>query len=469
MKKLRAIAAAALLPWLAGCALQRPPSTTTAEVPDRWYAPLPHGGTQADLEHWWQQLGDPVLVDLVTAAQAANPNVASARSRIGQARATRVAAAAALLPTLDAQASASRGSQQAEFLGTAATISQVGLQSSWELDLFGANGARRDAAQARLAAAEAGWHDARVAVAAETANSYLSWRTCQRQLAVASNDARSRSETSRLTDLSMKAGFTAPATAALARASAAESAARETQQRASCDTELKALVALTALAEPALRDKLAGGWTEPPLAVLSAVPALPAQVLEQRPDVFSAEQEVAAASAEVGATDADRYPRVSLSGSIALASVRAEGISTNGATWQVGPVALSLPLFDAGRRAAASDASRARYDEAVALYRAKVRDAVREVEQALVALDSARSRHENARIAAEDYRNSFVATEARYRAGLASLVELEDARRTLLAAQTSLVGLQREGLAAWVSLYRAAGGGWRRGEGVAAR
>jgi outer membrane protein TolC len=79
-----------------------------------------------------------------------------------------------------------------------------------------------------------------------------------------------------------------------------------------------------------------------------------------------------------------------------------------------------------------------------------------------VTLESARSRDEDARTAAEGYRASFNATEARYRSGLASLVELEDARRTLLAAETGLVTLQRERVAAWVALYRASGGGWRR-------
>ena len=125
-------------------------------------------------------------------------------------------------------------------------------------------------------------------------------------------------------------------------------------------------------------------------------------------------------------------------------------------------MSLTLPIFDAGRRAAAVDAAQARYEEAAALYRARVRQAVREVEEALLALDSARARNEDARVATEGYRASFTATEARYKGGLASLVELEDARRTALAAETALVALQRERVAAWIALYRAAGGGWSR-------
>lgn len=462
MRSRAAVALVALL-WLAGCAVTRPPGSVETQLPPQWYAPLPHQGRLAGLQQWWQQLGDPVLVELIRAAQEASPTVASATSRIAQARATRVAASAALLPSLDASASLSRGNQQAQgALGVPATVAQAGLQTSWEADLFGGRRATQEASRARLLAAEAGWHDARISVAAETADSYLAWRNCERQLAVSGNDARSRTETSRLLQLSTEAGFTAPANAALARASAAEGAARESQQRAQCEAEVKTLVALTALPEPALRRKLAGPWPQPDPGLLATVPEVPARVLAQRPDVFEAELEVAAASADVGAARAARFPSLSLGGSVAVGRVRIGGVDADANSWSIGPLAVSLPLFDAGRRSANVDAAQARYEEAAALYRARARQAVREVEQALLALDSARSRNENARVAAEGYRVSFTATEARHRAGLASLVELEDARRTALAAETALVGLQREGLTAWIALYRAAGGGWTR-------
>ncbi|MDB5750543.1 MAG: putative outer rane channel, partial [Ramlibacter sp.] len=252
MKLIRLLAGAASLLWLAGCAVSRPPDSAAAAAPPQWHAPLPHGGTLADLRQWWQQFNDPVLVDLVEAAQTVSPTVASAGARMVQARAARTGADAALLPTLDGSASASRGNSQ-QGVAVTSTIVQSGLQSAWEIDLFGGNRAGADAAQARLEGAEAGWHDARVAVAAETANSYLNLRTCERQLAVARNDAGSRSETARLTGLSADAGFTAPAVAAQARASAAEGAARSTQQQAQCELEIKGLVALTGLAEPDLR------------------------------------------------------------------------------------------------------------------------------------------------------------------------------------------------------------------------
>lgn len=466
MKRLQRIAAGAAALWLAGCASPGPPATAAAQAPPQWYASLPHDGKLADLASWWQQFNDPLLVELIESAQTASPTVASAASRIRQARATRVAAGAALLPTLDAVASAARGNTQPPV--PLATTTQAGLQTAWEIDLFGANRSAAGAAQARLDAAHAGWHEARVSVAAETASSYVSLRTCEQQLTVAANDARSRAETARLAQLSARAGFTAPATAALARASAAEGAARATQQRAQCDVELKALVALTALPEPQLRQKLARPWIEPSYATALAVTAVPAQVLAQRPDVYQAEREVAAASAEVGSAQAQRFPRLSLAGSIAAGSVRMGGVTTDLQTWSIGPLAVTLPIFDGGRRAADVEAAQARYQEAAALYAARVRQAVREVEEALVNLESARLRNEDARTATEDYRVSFAATEARYRGGLASLVELEDARRTALAAETAWVALQRERIAAWIALYRAMGGGWSRPEAQAA-
>ena len=466
MKLLRAFAAAAGLLLLVACAAPRPPDSIATSAAPRWYAALPHGGTLADLRQWWQQFSDPLLIDLIEAAQTVSPTVATAGSRIAEARAARVAAQAALLPTLDTNASISRGNAQ-QGVPVVATVGQSGLQAAWEIDLFGGRRAQSDAARARLAGAEAGWHDARVAVAAETAATYLDLRTCERLLGVTRTDARSRAETARLTGLSAEAGFTAPAVAAQARASAAEASARTTQQQAQCDLLVKALVGLSGLPEPELRQRLTARWVEPSGFALIAMPSVPASLLAQRPDVFQAERAIEAASADVGSARADRFPRVSLTGQISSGFIRAGGQTNDVQTWSIGPLAVTLPIFDGGRLAAAEDAAQARYDEAVALYTARVRQAVREVEEALVNLESARERSEDARVAVEGYRASFIATEARYRSGLGSLIELEDQRRLMLSAELALVSLQRERVAAWIALYRALGGGWERPAGGA--
>jgi outer membrane protein, multidrug efflux system len=142
-------------------------------------------------------------------------------------------------------------------------------------------------------------------------------------------------------------------------------------------------------------------------------------------------------------------------------------VSADFQTWSIGPVTLSLPIFDAGRRAAAEDAAVARYDEAAALYTARVRQAVREVEEALVNLQGAIARTQDTAAAYAGYRTSFLAAESRYRSGLGSLIEMEDQRRLALGAELSLVNVQRDRYAAWIALYRALGGGWAHPETLA--
>ncbi|MBC7683317.1 MAG: efflux transporter outer membrane subunit [Ferruginibacter sp.] len=444
--------------WLSACATPAPLTSAAALEQPHWQAPLPHQGNMGDLASWWQRLDDPLLVTLIDAAQDASPTVASAASRIAQARATAVGAGAALGPTLDALASASRGRSQPGV--PIANTAQGGLQTAWEIDLFGTHRAAANAAQARQQGAQAQWHDARVAVAAEVASQYVTVRACALLRGLAGEDAQSRQETARLSALSTRAGFTAPAVDALARASAAEAKNRVVQQLAQCDVYLKAMVALTGLPEADLAQKLASAPAPPAQIALFYIASIPAQALAQRPDIFSAERDVAAASFDVGNAQGQRYPRLTLNGSIGALAYRAGGSSENFGTWSIGPLALSVPLFDGGRRSADVDAAQARYTEAVALYRSKVRQAVREVEEALVNLRSADDRTADTQVAAQGYQASFTATQSRYSAGLASLPELEDARRTALAADTNAIALQRERLLAWIALYRAVGGGW---------
>jgi outer membrane protein, multidrug efflux system len=454
-RSLLALVAAAAL---SACASGPPPTANPVELPAQWQAPLPHSGELTVMSQWWRQFNDPLLIQLISAAQAVSPSVASAASRIEQSRATRVAAGAALLPSLDANATAVRGRQ--DFVSGLGTTASAGVQASWELDLFGGRRAARDAAQARAEGAQSAWHDARVAVAAEVATSYTALRACEAQVEQTQIDAHSRGETARLTELSRQAGFEAPASAALARASAAQGNSLLTERRAQCDVLVKGLVALTGMAEPALRDQLAAGAAKVPQPAQLVIASVPAQALAQRPDLLNAEREVVAAASEVSQAQAARLPRISLAGSLSAARFESSFGNDSGTLWAIGPVTVSLPLFDGGARRANVDAAQARYVEAGALYRGKLRTAVREVEEALVALRSTADRSTDAQVATEGFATSFRATEARFKGGLASLFELEDARRSALQAQVALIDLQRERSTAWITLYRALGGGW---------
>jgi len=455
--------AAATAVSLTACATAPAPAPAPPiSLPAAWQAPLPQGSAAGDLARGWDRFNDADLPPLIGAAQAASPTLAAARARIERARANRVAAGAGLLPQLDASGSAGAG-RSAPGQSTTRSLG-LGLQAGWEIDLFGATSAGRDAAQARLEGATAGWHEVRVSLTAEVATTYTALRACEAQLAQSRLDAQSRAETARLTDLSARAGFTAPADAALARAGSAQARAQALGQQAQCDTLLKGLVESTGLPEADLRQRLAAGTARLPQPGPIAPGALPAALLSQRPDLAAAERAVVAAAGDRAQSQAREAPRVSLSGSLAGLSLRGGGLDTDGSTWSLGPLVVSLPIFDGGARAAATAAAQAGYDEAVALYRAQLRRAVREVEAALVALDSTGQRQGDAESAARDFVASLRATEARQKGGLASLFDLEAARRNAVQAQSALIELQRERASAWIALYRALGGGWTAAE-----
>lgn len=453
--------------FLAGCAATPTPTRVTPAAPPAWQAPLPAtaglaaAALGADAGAWWASFGDAELPRLVAAAQAASADLAAARARIEAARAERIYLGLALSPQLHASARASHG--RADIALPVATVGSAGLQASWELDIFGANAAAARAAQARLEAAGVHWHALRVAVAAEVGSTYLALRGCEAQQQLADADARSRDQTARLSGLTAKAGFTAPADAELASAAAAQSRNRARQQGAACEGLVKVLAALTALPEPDLRGQLAGGRARLAQPTALAPATLPAALLAQRPDIAEAALAVASAAGEHDAAAARQWPQVTLAGSLSAVQTRSGDSRRSGSTWSFGPLQVSFPLFDQGALAANKRAAEAQYEAALVAYQARARQAVREVEQAFVALHDTAARSDDARLAAAGFDASLRAVEARHRGGLASLFELEDARRSALGAQGALIELQRERADAWITLYRALGGGWQAG------
>ncbi len=461
-RKLVVLAGAVLL---GACSLTKPPADPALPLPPTWYAPpLAHQGSVEQLGAWWSRFDDPVLADWIAQAQRQSPTVAQARAQVFAARAARLGVEADTGPQAALVANATRGITDPTLpLGT--TLS-AGVQASWAIGLWGEHAARRDGARALEDAAGAGWHEARVLVAAELAELYFAQRLCQEQLGVATRDRASRAITAENNAISERAGLTAPAVAALARASGAEGAARERQQAELCERQVKSLVALTGVAEPELRRQLAQA---PALATVLAsdrldamlsVNAVPAEVIRQRPDVYRAQRELAAASEDVGVAQAALWPSLSLSGSLLRNRFSGGGTQATFNTWAIGPLTLSLPLLGRDALRAGTDSAQARYEAAALAYAATLRQAVAEVEQSLVLLSSLRERAASTETAVAGYDQSFQATEARYRVGLASLNELEEARRLKLVADSGAVALQQERVNAWIRLYVALGGGF---------
>jgi len=468
----RVTALAGGMAWvLAGCAVpsasgEQPPLTP----PSRWQAPVPAANadqpdSRATLQHWWRQFNDPVLDRLLAQALADSPTLAQAWTRIERARAALQTAQSQGLPVLNASVAAARN-QSAGTNGLAVPIQnvrQAGWDAGWELDLWGRVRQQATAAQARVQARAADWHGARVSLSVELADAYFQYRSCGRLVQVQQRERQSMAQTERVTAAAVQAGFSAPADAALARAGLASAETALVSQQTQCEWWVKSLVALTGLDEPVLREWLQAGVAAGLPTQVSLVPSVPAQVLQQRPDLAALQEELLATAAEVGVARADLYPRLALSGVFTVSA--SSLLSSSVTSWSLGP-ALSLAVFDGGRRRSVVVASEAAYDAAWASYRQGVRSAVKEVEQALVQLDGSARRLEQAAIATREYRRFFEATESNWRAGGVDLLTLEQSRRQALSAEVNEIALGRERLQYWMALYKALGGGWQVGDPV---
>lgn len=445
------------------CSLISEFQPTAVKTPTTWHAPLPHGGNAENLMDWWKQFNDPTLNTLLGAAERANPSLDIAMANIKVARAAAGVARANRLPSFSGNASDTRSKSNAAFGNNAFSniieTSKTSLDASWELDLFGAIKYSQQAAQARLQAKQSDWHDARISLAAEVANNYLDYRTCQRLTNAYQQQLDSKNETARLTNIKTKAGFAAPADAALAEASAKSTESTLIAQQAQCDITVKSLVALTGMDEPQLKTTLADGSAILPEPNLFKVDTIPADIVRQRPDLFSSEIAIAAAYADMGNAEANRYPNFSLNGSIGFSSTSVRGTSISGDTWSFGP-SLSIPIFNAGKLKAEVTSAEGKYELAIATHQQNVRNAIKEVEQALVNLQSATQRMQLEQVSTAQYQQYFQATEINWKSGGASLLTLEDARRQAINAEITLFNQERDRVKYWIALYKAIGGGW---------
>ncbi len=443
---------------LAGCTVGPEYRRPQVAMPAAWVAPLPHDASATALKGWWQRFDDPVLLRLQEQAEASSPTLDQAVARIQQARATLDTNRAQGRPLANVGASFTESGQRTSTGGQSFQFVTGGLQpsadASWALDLFGKIRRNSQAARARIEARGDDLADARIALAAEVADDYVQYRGCGQLAALYDQQATSQSETARLTRISQRAGFTAPADAELTDASAASVRASATDQVAQCDLLVKSLTSLTGLGEATLRATLLPGKGRLPMPAMLSVTTLPADLVRQRPDIASSERELAASSAEIGAATADLYPSLSLSGSISTGG----GLSQ----WSFGP-SLSLPILDGGKARAGVRSARVAYQLQFATYRESVRAGLLEVEQALVRLQSARARDADLARAAQGYAANYAAIDRQRQVGSVSMIDRESARRNALEAERTLVNLRQTQVQSLIALYKALGGGWDAG------
>jgi multidrug efflux system outer membrane protein len=444
--------------FVSGCTTLADLQKPDVKIAKIWHATLPHDGRTGDLVSWWSDSFGPTLTALITAAQAKNPSLETAEAEIMEARARLASAQASLFPGLGGPGSLTHsgtGGDKANRVAVATTASGS-LDASWEIDLFGKTRQKSESARFRVHERVADWHDARVSLAAEVADYYVQYRACWQLERVYTAELASQSETIQAMQTAETSGFTSSADLALGRAGVASSASTLTAQRTECEVLVKSLARLTGGDEPHVRNLLAKGKSGIPTPKTLKLSAVPADALRQRPDINALELEIAASLAEVGAAKADLYPSLSLGGSVTVDSSKLMGTSL---PWSFGP-ALSIPLFDGGSRRAAVGSAAAAYDAAVAAYKSGVLDAVAEVETALVRIDGTRRRIGDSTVAARNYRAYFNAVDSNWKAGGASLLDREDARRLAQLAEVSLIEIRRDSVRSWIALYKALGGGW---------
>ncbi|MDP1899570.1 MAG: efflux transporter outer membrane subunit [Rubrivivax sp.] len=448
--------------WLlSGCAALQPGGTVPgeADVPATWSAAAaaPRAMSLAD---WWQRFGDPTLAQLVADAMQANTGVLAAQAGLRQARALRDVASAGLRPTLGSSASAQHGTRGGDSTGNSF---QLGLDASWELDVFGANRSALATSQAAARASAASLGDVQVSIAAEVALNYIALRAAQARLAIASDNLASQLQTLQLTEWRVQAGLLSALEAEQARAAAAQVRAQIPGLQTSIEQAAHALAVLTGRPPAALAALVAAPRAVPQAAGTLAL-AIPAETLRQRPDVRAAEQQVLAAQGRVAQADAARYPSFRLGGSLGLNALTlgALGHSAAVVTSLLGSV--SLPLFDGGAARAQVSAQQAALDQARASYRGTVLTALQHVEDALVALRGDLEREARLQQAAQAATQSATLARQRFSSGLIDFQTVLETQRSQLGAQDSLASAGADVSADHVRLFKALGGGWRPDE-----
>lgn len=453
------------LTTLLGCAgllPQRSDAPPDLALPAAWLNadPGPAGPVARD---WWRTFGDAQLDALVARALQANPDLRSAQASLRQARALVDVQAAGLMPQLNASASAQRNRNR----GGTSSAYAAGFDASWEADLFGGQRAGIDAAGADALASAATLGDAQVSLAAEVALAYLQWAGTRARLAVARENLALQLETLQLTQWRTQVGLTTSLELEQARTAAEQTRAQIPALENTLAQSVHGLAALTGRPPAALPELQASGAMEAPVAPERIALSIPADTLRQRPDVRRAEAQLRAAAARALQAQADRLPSLRLSGNLGLSALTLGSLGASGSGVAGLLAVIAMPVFDGGALRAKGEAQDAALDGARAGYEAAVLGALKDVEDALVALKSAQERRLTLQRAAESAGNAALIARQRYSSGLIDFQVVLDTQRTQLNAQDSLAAAQTELATAQVRLVKALGGGWTFDEATA--
>lgn len=475
LRPLSAAVAVATAVLLAGCAVgpdyHRPDTSIPAafkEAPAGWKVAQPADRT--DRGAWWAVYNDPQLDALIGKLNASNQTIAQSAAAYRQARALVTEARAAYFPTVGLTASGSRartprtslssGSSSSSFgSGSSGSINNsysVGLDASWEPDLWGKVSRTVSAQRAGEAAAAADLANARLSQQALLAQTYFQLRTSDALQKLLDDTVKSYEQSLKLTQNQYAQGVAARADVIQAQTqlqSAQAAAIDNGVARAQYEHAIATLIGEPASTFSLPVNPLAA---EPPITPVD----VPSALLERRPDIAAAERRAAAANEQIGVAISAFFPTLTLSATGGVqSSVWSQLFTLPARFWTVGPQ-LAATLFDAGLRAAQTDAARATYDQDVAAYRLAVLTAFQDVEDNLASQRILAREIDVQRQAVDSAEHSLAIVTNQYKAGTVAYLNVLTAQTTAFTAQQKLATISGQRMTSSVGLVKALGGGW---------
>ncbi len=447
---------------LAGCTVGPDYVRPAVDTPTAWRIDYPKATDVANTK-WWEQFGDPVLNELIETALRDNRDVRIAAARVDQFIGALVATRSQLFPQIGYNADASRF--RSSRLGVPAipspadpyfTLYQASLGASWQLDLFGRVRRLTEAAQAQVYASEQAQRGVVLSLVAGVASSYIGLRALDRQLEIAQATARNFGETLRLFNARFRAGIVSQTevTQIKSQYQQALAAIPGIEQAIAAQENL---ISILLGRNPATIPR---GKTIDQL-VAPLIPAdLPSALLQRRPDILQAEQNLVAANANIGATRALYYPTISLTGALGSVSTAfGSFLSGPASAWLIG-AGLAGPIFTFGGIEGQVRTAEGQREAALNFYQQVILGAFRETNDALV---GSRNKLEEARLQSErvvELREFARLSRLRFDSGLAGYVEVLVADNELFAAELASVGTLAESYRQLINVYQAMGGGW---------
>lgn len=419
---------------------------------------------------WWQGYRDPLMTRFIERALAQNLSLAQAQARLAQAKAAYRGARAALLPQGNVQAEGAWARQSLQTpLGQLLNATpkydrdsgyyEGDAMASWELDVFGGLRRGKEAAKAEYQASQAGVVAARLAVAAQTADVYITIRGLQARLSIARDQVSTRQRLLNTIKQQFDRGVAARLQVEQADGALAQAAATIPVLETALDDALNAMDVMLG-AQPGTYQAELKAPTPIPAAPRLANTGTPANLIQRRPDLIAAERQLAAANAQIGVAVSDYYPKFSLGALVGSATTSSHEIFSNGATQAMGFAGLRWRLFDFGRVSAEIAAAKGRDAEALAAYRLAVLRASEDVENSFSALVKYEVEAQTLVQGEASLTRARDLSTTAYQRGVVSLIEVLYADSALLAASDARARAQADAASAAASSFLALGGGW---------